>query len=76
MATPIPNCDGAGSAPFDDQPEQQRKLVRTVLEKLVLKRGVEIAKPSIGEAARLVYLRPSVANGDTEILGDAFGEVD
>src|SRR5215831_11349912 len=68
--------DGAGAAPFDDQSEQQGELMGAVFEKLILECGVQIAESGLREAGRLVNVRPGIADGNPEIFGDAFGEID
>ena len=67
--------DGAGAAPLDDQAQQHRRLVRRVLEQLVLEGGFEVAEARNGRVAGLADLRPAVADRDAEILGDAFRDL-
>jgi len=47
-----------------------------VFEQLVLKGSFEITKASLREAARLVNVRPSIADGNAEILGNALRQLD
>jgi hypothetical protein len=44
--------NGACPAPFDNEPEQQGKLMRPVLEQLILQRGFEMAEAGHGRTAR------------------------
>ena len=67
--------NGAGAAPLDDQAEQHRRLMRRVLEQLVLERGFEVAETRNGGVAGLADLRPAAADRDAEILGDAFRDL-
>ena len=64
--------NGPGAAPLDNQPNQHRRFVRRVFEQLVLERGFKVAEARNGGAAGLADLRPTIADRDAEIFGDAF----
>lgn len=65
----------AAAAPIDDQSEQQRELVRSILEQLVLQCSLEIAKAAAALTVRLTEVGPGFSNGKAKILGDALGYV-
>src|SRR4029077_5012682 len=64
------SAGGAGAAPLHRQPYEHGKLVRSVLEKLILEGRVEIGEACERRTAGLAYVGPGISDRDPEILGN------
>jgi len=57
-------------APFHRQPHKHSQFVRSVLHELILEGRIEIGQARARRIAGLTDLRPGIADGHTEVLGD------